>query len=101
MEISLLTKTKAVQPQPSQDAPRAVRSEESDRPASKSKVDSAEISGSHAGNFEDKRLSVAKSALLYETSAPAPEQRIGELKGQVERNAYAVSDEDLADVLLD
>jgi anti-sigma28 factor (negative regulator of flagellin synthesis) len=105
MEISLLTKTKAVKPQSAQEAPheiqRQAKLQEGGRPLAKAKVDTAEISGGRARTFDDKRLSVAKSALLYEASADAPEQRIDDIRERVRAGAYSVPDSSLALALLD
>jgi anti-sigma28 factor (negative regulator of flagellin synthesis) len=105
MEISLLTKAKAVKPQSAQETPQEIqrhaKPRESDSRLAKAKLDTAEISGGRANMFEDKRLSVAKSALLYETSADAPEQRINEIREQVRAGVYSVPEASLAGALLD
>jgi anti-sigma28 factor (negative regulator of flagellin synthesis) len=105
MEISLINKTKTVQPQPSPEAPQdaaksAKISGEGDRSSAKSKVDSAEISSAYAGISDDKRLSVAKSSILSELAVSASEQRLGALREQVRDEAYEVPDDTLADALL-
>jgi anti-sigma28 factor (negative regulator of flagellin synthesis) len=105
MEISLVTKTKPLRPGQLQDSPqdsvRSAKSGEDEKAVAKSKTDSAEISSARAGAFEDKRLSVAKSALLYELALDAPGARAAELKDRVESGEYRVSDEYLADSLID
>jgi anti-sigma28 factor (negative regulator of flagellin synthesis) len=99
MEISLIGKTKALQRQTAQDAPRVPKDEDGEKLASR-KVDSAEISAGHIGAFEDKRLSVAKSAILYDVSLSAFAERLEELRTRVEDGSYSVPDADLADALL-
>jgi hypothetical protein len=72
MEISFVNKSKTVQPQQIQDhnndPARNVGTEENKKYTLKNKVDRAEISSTHSGSFDDKRLSVAKSAILYDVS---------------------------------
>ncbi|MDR0425098.1 MAG: hypothetical protein LBH39_06605 [Clostridiales Family XIII bacterium] len=105
MEIPIITKT-TVQPQPVQEAAHEAakttkRDDGSAAAAAKGKTDTAEISSGHAGAFGDKRLSVAKSALLYEISSDAPERRLADIRGQVASGAYHVPDSALVDALLD
>ena len=66
----------------------------------KNKVDSAEISSGHSGTFEDKRLMVAKSAILYDVSVGSSPGRIAELKAAVENGSYKVPTNDLAETIL-
>jgi anti-sigma28 factor (negative regulator of flagellin synthesis) len=101
MEISLIGKTKALQPQTAQDAPKITKDGESGKSASSRKVDSSEISASHIGVFEDKRLSVAKSAILYDVSLSAFSDRLEEIRGRVEDGSYNVPDEELANALFE
>jgi anti-sigma28 factor (negative regulator of flagellin synthesis) len=100
MEISLIGKPKALQPQTAQDAPRVAKDEESEKAYGSPRVDSANISAGHASAFEDKRLSVAKSAVLYDVSLSAFADRLNDIRNRVEDGSYNVSDSDLADALL-
>jgi anti-sigma28 factor (negative regulator of flagellin synthesis) len=105
MEISLIGKPKALKPghlqDPLQDSVRGAKSEEGEKAVAKSKTDSAEISSVRAGAFEDKRLSVAKSTLLYELAVDTPGARVNELKERVKNGEYYVAGEYLADSMLD
>ncbi len=67
---------------------------------SKNKVDSAEISSSHTGSFDDKRLMVAKSSILYDVSVGSSPSRIAELKAAIENGTYEVPTNDLAETIL-
>jgi Anti-sigma-28 factor, FlgM. len=105
MEISFLNKNKTIQPQQIQDMnndpARNVSTEENKKYTLKNKVDSAEISSSHSGSFDDKRLSVAKSAILYDVSVSTSSATISELKSSVQNGTYKVSTDLLADAILD
>lgn len=104
MEISFVNKSKTIQPQQirdqASDPARNIGTGENSKYILKNKVDSAEISSSHSGSFDDKRISVAKSAILYDVSANAPESRIQELKSAVENGEYYVPTDILADKIL-
>ena len=104
MEISFVNKSKAVQPQQVRDSAsdpaRNISTEENSKYVLKNKVDSAEISSSHSGSFDDKRLSVAKSAILYEVSVNTSENRIRELKAAIENGTYDVPSNSLAEEIL-
>ena len=104
MEISFLNKSKAIQPQQVQDATtdpnRNIAAEENKKYTIKNKVDSAEISSSHTGSFDDKRLSVAKSAILYDVSVSTSSTNIEELKSAVQSGTYEVPTDLLADAIL-
>jgi anti-sigma28 factor (negative regulator of flagellin synthesis) len=104
MEISFLNKSKSIQPQQiqdySNDPARNISTEENKKYSLKNKVDSAEISSSHSGSFEDKRLSVAKSAILYDVSVNTSAGRISELKKSVENGTYDVPANLIADAIL-
>ena len=101
MEISLIGKPKALQPQATQDPHKAARDEDGEKAAAPRKIDSAEISVGHAGTFEDKRLSVAKSTILYDVSLSAFADRLEAIRSRVEDGSYNVPDADLAEALLD
>lgn len=104
MEISFVNKSKSIQPQQVQDVTndpaRNISTEENKKYTLKNKVDSAEISSSHTGSFDDKRLSVAKSAILYDVSVNTSSARIKELKSAVENGTYEVPTNLLADAIL-
>jgi anti-sigma28 factor (negative regulator of flagellin synthesis) len=101
MEISLINKPKVLQPRPSSEAPQQTKPAEGDKSVTnRSKTDSSEISGTHAGIFDDKRLAVAKSSVLSEIANPTPQSRLDELKSKIADGSYYVSDEDLADAIL-
>lgn len=104
MEISFVNKSKTVQPQQIQDhnndPARNVATEENKKYTLKNKVDSSEISSSHTGSFDDKRLAVAKSAILYDVSVNTSSARIEDLKTSIENGTYEVPANLLADAIL-
>jgi anti-sigma28 factor (negative regulator of flagellin synthesis) len=104
MEISFVNKSKTVQPQQvqdhSNDPARNIGTEENKKYSLKNKVDSAEISSTHSGSFDDKRLSVAKSAILYDVSVSTSLTKIEDLKQSVEDGSYEVPTPLLADAIL-
>ena len=104
MEISFVNKSKAIQPQQPQDLAndpvKNVASEENKKYVLKNKVDSAEISSSHTGSFDDKRLTVAKSSVLYEVSVGTSPAKIQDLKNSIEDGTYNVPSNLLADAIL-
>ncbi|MDD3168933.1 MAG: flagellar biosynthesis anti-sigma factor FlgM [Eubacteriales bacterium] len=104
MEISFVNKSKSIQPQQIQDVnndpARNISTEENKKYTLKNKVDSAEISSSHTGSFDDKRLTVAKSAILYDVSVNTSSARIEGLKAAVENGTYEVPTNLLADSIL-
>lgn len=105
MEISFISKNKTIQPQQVQetgsDPARNISTEENKKYILKNKVDSSEISSSHSGSFDDKRLSVAKSAILYDVSVNISSAKIEELKASVQNGTYEVSTVLLADAILE
>jgi anti-sigma28 factor (negative regulator of flagellin synthesis) len=101
MEISLIGKSKALQPQTAQDPPRVAKDEDGEKAVGARRVDSAEISAGHVGAFEDKRLSVAKSTILYDVSLSAFSDRLAEIRSSIEEGAYTVPDAELAESLLE
>jgi anti-sigma28 factor (negative regulator of flagellin synthesis) len=101
MEISLIGKTKTLQQQTAQDAPKVVKDDTGEKSGASRKLDSAEISAGHVGAFEDKRLSVAKSTILYDISLSAFADRLADIRSRVETGEYNVPDATLADALLD
>lgn len=104
MEISFLNKSKSIQPQQTQDAAsdpaKNISTEENKKYVIKNKVDSAEISSSHTGSFDDKRLSVAKSSILYDVSVNTSTNQIQELKNAIDKGTYDVPTNLLADAIL-
>ncbi len=107
MEISFVNKSKAIQPQqvrdPASDPARNLGTEENSKYVLKNKVDSSEISSTHSGTYDDKRITVAKSAILYDVSDASvgiSENRIGELKAAIENGEYDVPANILADEIL-
>lgn len=104
MEISFVNKSKTIQPQQIQDLnndpARNVSTEENKKYTLKNKVDSNEISSSHTGSFDDKRLAVAKSAILYDVSVNTSSAKIQDLKASVENGTYKVPTPLLADAIL-
>jgi anti-sigma28 factor (negative regulator of flagellin synthesis) len=99
MEISLIGKTKALQPQTAQDPPR-VSKDGDGKSSGPRRVDSADISAGHTVQFEDRRLTAAKSSALYDVSLSAFADRIEELRERVGSGDYNVQDGELADALL-
>ena len=104
MEISFVNKSKTIQPQQVQDSnndpARNISTEENKKYTLKNKVDSSEISSSHTGSYDDKRLSVAKSAILYDVSVNTSAGHIEDLKASVENGTYKVPTNLLADAIL-
>lgn len=104
MEISFVNKSKSIQPQQVQDLnndpARNISTEENRKYTLKNKVDSSEISSSHTGSFDDKRLAVAKSAILYDVSVNTSSAKIQDLKASVENGTYNVPTILLADAIL-
>ena len=104
MEISFVNKSKTIQPQQIQDhntdPARNISTEENKKYTLKNKVDSAEISSTHSGSFDDKRLAVAKSAILYDVSVNTSLTKIQELKKAVDAGTYEVPTALLADEIL-
>jgi len=104
MEISFMNKSKSVQPQQVQDSAidpvRNIATEENKKYTLKNKVDSAEISSSHTGSFEDKRISVAKSAILYDVSVGSSEKSIQDLKSAIGEGTYDVPSNLIAEEML-
>ena len=104
MEISFVNKSKAVQPQQVRDAAtdpaRNISTEENNKYVLKNKVDKAEISSSYTGTFEDLRIAVDKSALLYDVSGNINEELVKELKAAIEDGSYDVPANILAEEIL-
>lgn len=104
MEISFVNKNKSIQPQQPQDqstdAAKNISREENCKYVNKNKVDSAEISSSHTGIFDDKKLYVAKSAILYDVSVGTQSDHIAEIKHKIEKGIYDVPSNLLAEAML-
>jgi len=94
MEIPFVNKSKIIQPKqvqdPNSDPARNISSDENRKYTLKNKVDCAEISSSHTGSFDDKRLMVAKSAILYDVTLNTSHARIEELRASIESGTYDV-----------
>lgn len=105
MEISFINKSKTIQPQQIQDLnndpAKNISTEENKKYTLKNKVDSSEISSSHTGSFDDKRFSVAKSAILYDVTVnTSSAARVEELKASIDNGTYDVPANLLADAIL-
>jgi len=104
MEISSINKSLNVKPQQVQDMAtdpaRNISTEENKKYVLKNKVDSSEISSSHNGSFEDKRISVAKSAILYDVSVGSSQKTVQELKAVIENGTYDVPSNLIAEKIL-
>jgi len=104
MEISFLSKNKNVQNQKINDATsdpmRNISSEENKKYTDKNQVDTAEISASHSGSFDDKKIMIAKSAILYDVSVSTSTQNIENLKKAIDSGSYNVPANLLADAII-
>ena len=103
MEISSVNNSKSILQQISDmnnEPVKNISTEENKKYTLKNKVDSNEISSSHTGSFDDKRLSVAKSAILYDVSVNTSSAKIEDLKASIENGAYKVPTNLLADAIL-
>lgn len=78
---------------------RKVDAKESLSSTGKIKTDSAEISSNHNTSFEDSRINVAKSSILYDATVKESD-RLSELKNAVQNGTYHVSASDIADAIL-
>lgn len=77
--------------------------EENNGYVQKNPVDTAEISSSHSGSFTDKKLMIAKSAILYDVSvnsASTSAEKIEGLKQAISNGTYEISGEDIANSIL-
>lgn len=103
MEISFVNNDKAIQPQQvrdqNNDVNRNVSSEDNKKYNMKNRVDSAEISSSYSGNFEDKRITVAKSAMLYDVTVGGS-AKVNDIAQEINDGTYNVSSELLAKAIL-
>lgn len=101
MKISLLNKYVQLKaPEPVKEHLEIMDSKEKKNVINKNKVDSSEISASHSGSFEDRKLSIAKSSILYEVSVGSSPAKIASLKSAVENGTYKISADDLAETIL-
>ncbi|MDK2961305.1 MAG: hypothetical protein PWP20_431 [Eubacteriaceae bacterium] len=94
MKIGYLNNNLPIQQKQLKDAVK-----KSEKDSSKAHTDSNDISSDRYNSFEDNRVNVAKSAVLYDVSVKESD-RIAELKAAVANGSYHVSSEDLADALL-
>lgn len=104
MEITSLNKNNSIQPQKVNDSPadaaKKISTEENNKYVAKNQVDSSEISESHSGSFADKKIMVAKSAILYDVSVNTSTKKIDELKNAIESGTYDIPAEELAEAIL-
>jgi anti-sigma28 factor (negative regulator of flagellin synthesis) len=103
VEISSVNNSKSILQQindTNNEPVKNISTEENRKYTLKNKVDSNEISSSHTGSFDDKRLSVAKSAILYDVSVNTSSAKIEDLKASVENGSYNVPTNLLADAIL-
>jgi flagellar biosynthesis anti-sigma factor FlgM len=94
MKIGYLNNNLPIQQKQLKDAVKKL-----EKDSSKAHTDSNDISSDRYNSFEDNRVNVAKSAVLYDVSVKESD-RIAELKAAVANGSYHVSSEDLADALL-
>ncbi|MDD2483986.1 MAG: flagellar biosynthesis anti-sigma factor FlgM [Eubacteriales bacterium] len=104
MEITILNSNKNIQTQKlndlSSDPVKKITTEETEKYAQKNQVDTSEISSSHSGSFDDKKLMIAKSAILYDVTVGTSPQKIEELKTSVDNGTYDVPSEKIADAII-
>jgi flagellar biosynthesis anti-sigma factor FlgM len=94
MKIGYLNNNLPIQQKQLKDAVK-----KSEKDSSKAHTDSNDISSDRYNSFEDNRVNVAKSAVLYDVSVKESD-RIAELKAAISNGSYHVSSEDLAEALL-
>ena len=103
MKIGLPNNNTTVQSKIGQEATtestRKVDAQESKKNIAKSKTDSTEISSNHNTSFEDSRLNVAKSSILYDVTVKES-NRLSELKEAVNNGTYNVSADSIAAAIL-
>ena len=78
---------------------RKVDVKENKNTIGKTKTDSTEISSNHNTSFEDSRINVAKSAVLYDVTVKESD-RLSEIKKAVQNGTYHVAASDIADAIL-
>ena len=78
---------------------RKVDVKENKNTIGKTKTDSTEISSNHNTSFEDSRINVAKSSILYDATVKESD-RLSELKSAVQNGTYHVSASEIADAIL-
>ena len=101
MKISLVNNP-AVQSKIGQEtAAESTRRIDSDaqKGVAKNKLDSSEISNDRSASFDDSRVAVAKSAILYDVTVKESD-RLSELKVAVKNGTYHVPTNELVDALL-
>jgi len=64
-----------------------------------SKTDSTQLKGS--ASFGDKRIAMAKSAMLYEASQDTSAARLADIKARIESGTYHVDSHDIAKSILE
>lgn len=104
MEVTILNNNKSVQPQKlndlTSDPVKKIATEETEKYTQKNAVDTSEISSSHSGSFDDKKLMIAKSAILYDVSVNTSTSTVEELKAAVDNGTYKVSSEEIVNSIL-
>lgn len=99
MKIGLGNNNATVQSKIGQESVRKTDVQESKKNSAKNKLDSNEISTGRSTSFDDSRISVAKSAILYDVTVKDSD-RLSELKEAVKNGTYHVPTETLVDALL-
>ncbi|WKY45528.1 flagellar biosynthesis anti-sigma factor FlgM [Eubacteriaceae bacterium ES2] len=98
MKIGYLNNNVSIQQNQTKDS-LDVKNKSKDGLSAKGKTDSNEISSERSVDFEDNRLAIAKSAILFDVSVKESD-RVAELKAAINNGTYHVSSEDLAEALL-
>lgn len=98
MKIGYLNNNLSIQQNQTKDS-LDVKNKSKNSLSTKGKTDSNDISSDRYNSFEDNRVNVAKSAVLYDVSVKESD-RIAELKAAISNGSYHVSSEDLAEALL-
>ncbi|MCR5481981.1 MAG: flagellar biosynthesis anti-sigma factor FlgM [Clostridia bacterium] len=65
-----------------------------------SKTDSTQLKGGNA-SFGDKRIAMAKSAMLYEASQDTSAAKLADIKSRIEAGTYHVDSRDIAKSILE
>ncbi len=104
MEVNILNANKNIQTKKlndlTSDPVKKITTEETNKYAQKNQVDTSEISSSHTGSFDDKKLMIAKSAILYDVTVSTSPKTVEELKAAVDNGTYEVPSEKIADAII-
>jgi len=98
MKIGYLNNNLSIQQNQTKDS-LDVKNKSKNSLSTKGKTDSNDISSQRSVDFEDNRLAIAKSAVLFDVSVKESD-RVAELKAAISNGSYHVSSEDLAEALL-